>query len=247
MGIAPFNNVMHVTKNHIYRTLFLCLAWATALPAGAAASEFQSVASIRAAVTRFLEGRATQTAAVRISVDTLDARLRLPACGGELQPFLAAGSRPAGRVTVGVRCAAPRTWLLYVPAQVEMHVDVVVARRPLAKGATLTHADIDVERRDAAMLRSGYFTRREDVIGGVIKRRVAAGSTLEAEYVGPALLIRRGDEVVLIAQGGGIEVRSFGEAVSDGAAGQWVKVRNRATNRIVQGQVIEHGVVQVRL
>ena len=61
------------------------------------------------------------------------------------------------------------------------------------------------------------------------------------------MLVHRGDEVVILASIGGLQVRVKGKALKDAALGERLPVRNTNSKRIVEGTAIEAGVVSVQM
>ncbi|KTF29616.1 flagellar basal body P-ring formation chaperone FlgA, partial [Xanthomonas translucens] len=58
-------------------------------------------------------------------------------------------------------------------------------------------------------------------------------------------LVRRGDNVALVARNGGLEVRMAGRALSDGGENERVTVENLSSRRVLQGTVSQNGDVFV--
>lgn len=214
----------------------------------AVAAAFQSHESIRAAVRAFLAQQAKgQYEHTRIVVDRLDPRLSVKKCSKPLAPFFPSGSELLNLTTVGVQCRGATPWTLYVPADVKVMEDVVVTKRPLARGHRVTARDITVAERDLSTLRMGYIGSPQRVIGMVIRRPVPIGSVINSSLLEKSRLIRRGEDVLIIARTAGVEVRMMGRALDDGGQGDLVKVRNLSSRQIVVGTVTAAGTVNVHL
>jgi len=57
-------------------------------------------------------------------------------------------------------------------------------------------------------------------------------------------LIRRGDQVVIVATTGGISVRMAGTAMADGRRDEQITVKNKSSNRLIKVRVVAPGTVQ---
>ncbi|NQD96748.1 flagellar basal body P-ring formation protein FlgA, partial [Pseudomonas sp. CrR25] len=66
-------------------------------------------------------------------------------------------------------------------------------------------------------------------------------------YVEQAEVVRRGDQVVIRARSLTINVRMPGEALSDGAIGQQISVRNQGSQRVIKARVTGPGQVEVAM
>ena len=205
----------------------------------ASAAEFQTQASIKNAVAEFLQENTRHLSTpAEIVVGRLDSRLRLAAAHQTMETFLAPGShRLMGNVTVGIRCKHPKPWTLYVSAKVRIVSDVVVTSQPLSRGAKLERGNLRLARQDLATLRSGYITHLQEAVGKILKQPLSAGTPLAPHHIQTPKLVRRGEQVVIHAYGSGVKVSSSGTALTDGTAGERIRVCNLTTKRIIEGTV----------
>ncbi len=219
------------------------------LASGGVAAEIQSLESIRETARGFLAEQTAGSGAedIRITIGHVDSRLRLQQCERPLEAFLPRGGRLVGNVTVGVRCAGAKPWSLYVQGKVQTMAEVVVTRRSLSRGTFLTETDVVLERRDLSRLTSGYLTDLNRVIGKKLSRSVRSGLAINETMVRAPAAVRRGERVTILARTGGLEVRMEGEALSAGAPGDVIPVRNISSDRQVEAEVIAPGVVKVRM
>ncbi len=210
---------------------------------------WQSPASIRQAAHDFIAIKAREIYHDRpeVEVGALDRRLRLAACHQPLKAYLPPGGRSAGNTTVGIRCEGPQPWSLYVPVRVRVYREVLTTTRPLSRGERLGSGDLMLVRRDITSLRGGYLTDPAQVLGQVVRRRLAPDSVLSAAMIESPRLVERGQEVILVSETGGIRVQVRGKALMDGASGDRIRVQNPRSQRIVEGTVVSAGVVQVNM
>src|SRR5688572_18126125 len=173
--------------------LALMCSLATRAQAPVAAPEsLQPVAVIRAAAeagARQVIDPALQD--VKLSTVSLDPRLRLAACGRKLDTFANAPRGAQSRVTVRVSCPSP-AWTLNVPVEMRRSHPVLVLRRAVGRGETLTAADVTVNQRELAGLSSPYVARPEELTGRLTRRPIPEGTALTADSLSTALLIKRG-------------------------------------------------------
>jgi flagella basal body P-ring formation protein FlgA len=87
------------------------------------------------------------------------------------------------------------------------------------------------------------------LLGHRARRPLSAGHPVEADDVAgdaPAdILIHASDLVHLIAQVGSMQVKTRGEALQAGHAGQLIQVRNLESKAIVTGRVVNRSTVEV--
>lgn len=226
--------------------LRLVCAAAACLPLTLAAAAIEPLENIRAAAREAAAADAAATGRpIEIEVGRLDPRLRLARCPQPLTASLAPGNRSLGYSTVGVRCDGAAPWTIFVPVTVKQTFDVAVVTTPLARGQTITAADVRLESLSVATARTAFFQSLDEVIGMQAQRPVAAGTVLAPAMVKAPRAVRRGERVVLALSAGTVSVRVAGTALKDAALGERVPVRNASSRRVVEGVVSEPGVVEV--
>lgn len=216
---------------------------------GPAAAASQTTDLLRKSVTRFLQQQTANRMEqdIEISVGRIDRRLKLSPCKTAPTPFLSAGAKLQGKLTVGLRCAGPKPWTVYVPAQIKIFADVIAATHPLARGTTISPADVMSLRKEIGQLHRGYFTKSNMVIGKVVTQNLAMGHAITPQRVKAPIVVHRGEKVAIVATIGTLKVRGKGKALRDAAQGETVSVRNSRSRRIIQGIVTKPGVVTVQM
>lgn len=224
--------------------LALALPLAVGAVAAQAADGTQPLDSLQHAAEAFVRAHVAPAGGrVVVRAATLDPRLRLAACTAPLQAELP-GDRIAGtRASVAVHCPGPSAWRLFVPVEVHVYREVLVGTRALARGETVAAADVRAEERDVAQLGYGYLTDPAALAGRQLLRPLRAGAVLSPVALAAPTLVRRGDQVTLLAGAGALAVRSSGTALENGSEGAQVRVRNAGSGRIVQGVVQAAGTV----
>lgn len=182
-----------------------------------------------------------------VQINRLDPRLRLPLCAQPLTTTLESPAEPIGRVTLRVRCEGDAPWTVFVPGQVRLYREVVIANRPLKRDNLLTEMDIVLAERDVGLLNQGYLTALRQALGKKLTRSLLPDQVLAPNHVQLAEAIRKGDYVVISARSGGISVRMPGEALSDGTLGKQISVRNQRSNRVIRARVVGPGQVEVAM
>ena len=181
-----------------------------------------------------------------ISADTvpLDPRLKLAPCGNlDLQPR---GTQLYGRIPVAVRCLAPQPWSVFITADVQVTLPVVVTKGPLERGTLITANDLQLVPKNVASLRRQYLTDLDSAAGLEVTRTLPARSVVYPALLRAPLAIRKGDRVALLAQRGAVTIQVRGEALRDGMVGAQIPVRNRQSERTVYGWIRSPGVVAVQ-
>src|SRR5437868_10851248 len=128
------------------------------LAKAASAAPRMEPADLRQVAEQFLQ---VQTAGlpgkVTVSVGAVDPRLNLAPCPAP-EAFLMPGSRAWGKTTVGVRCAAPSPWTVYIQSQVSVLGSYVAAAVPLAQGQAIEEAQLAMMQGELTALPAGVAT-----------------------------------------------------------------------------------------
>ena len=207
-------------------------------PAASNAAAYQSLDSIRDAVKTFIAGEHRGEKVSEIQIGHLDPRLRLARCDRALDTFRSNGSRGYGAVTVGVRCHGAKPWTLYVSANIVAYGTVYTLAGSRPRGAILTRNDLKPVTRNLAELRPGYIAKADDAVGMALRRPLRMGEILDTNALKRPTLVKRGEQVQVVAQSGGVRVSSKGTAMEDGARGDRIRIKNVTSKRVIQARVV---------
>jgi flagella basal body P-ring formation protein FlgA len=121
------------------------------------------------------------------------------------------------------------------PVRVRFVVDVnasqpvVVATRPISPGQIITAADVAVEQVSEApkeTLRRKVLVSLDSLLGMEATRQIHEGDAVYSDDFRAQLLVKKGDEIMVFARGGGIQVRTVARARQDGAKGELIGVES---------------------
>lgn len=182
-----------------------------------------------------------------IQVNQLDPRLRMPMCDQELTATLESPAQPVGRVTVRVRCDGASPWTVFVPAQVRLFREVVTVARPLKRTAIIGFDDVALRERDISQISQGYLTSLDQAVGQKLTRPVVTDQVVTLIHLEQAQVIRKGDQVVISANSGGLSVKMPGEALANGGISEQIRVKNLNSKRVIKARVTAPGQVEVAL
>lgn len=236
-ALAPLAHGLLLTLMMYAPRMIFCVG-VLAMMRTAGAMDIENPELIRAAAENAVRAEAGAAAdTLTLQPAPLDSRLRIASCDRRLSTFLTGASAVRSQTTVGVRCEGSVRWTIYTSVNVQSQAKVLVARRSLARDAEATAADFRVEDRLVPGLASAYVSDPAALTGQRLGHPVVAGDPLTLETLAPANLIHRGQQVVVLAHAGGLEVRMLGVALSDGRESERIKVQNQTSQRIVEGIV----------
>lgn len=180
---------------------------------------------------------------VAFSVGHIDPSNNLAPCPA-FDVSLPRGGRLWGRGSVVVRCQADAGWKLYVPVQVRVSGEYLVAGRPLAQGQIVAEADLVRQSGDLTELPGGVLTEADEAIGRTAAMSIPAGRPLRADMLRLPLAVQQGQGVKVLSKGPGFQVTAEGRALNNASAGQVAQVR-LSSGQIVSGIARPGGIVEV--
>lgn len=183
--------------------------------------------------------------AIEVTVQPLDRRLQLPACGEPLQTRPPGSAAGIGPMSIRVRCPSPSPWSIYVRATVRAMLELPVLTRTVPRGERIGASDLTLERRRIDRDPAALIRDRSRIIGLEARRDLPAGSALRHAFLAAPIIVERGQTVTLIAGNDGVEVRMQGKALGRAAAGDRLLVSNMRSGRSVEGVVEADGSVRI--
>ncbi len=238
-SLRPENRMRQKTL----KTLSACALTLAASAVVAATQTTGTIGSAAEAAVRASLGPLPKT--TRVSADPIDPRLRLAACSRSLDSTVTTPvTTQARRTTVRVSCAGTTPWKLYVPVRIEQQIEVAVAKRTLAPGTSIAASDLRTEWRNLAELPPDVLIRPEALHGLELRQVLTEGQVVRGMQVRAPNLLQRGQKVVIVASGGGINVKMNGVAESTGRRGAIVTVRNERSGRRIQARVLDRAHVE---
>jgi flagella basal body P-ring formation protein FlgA len=160
------------------------------------------------------------------------------------EAFLQPGARAWGKTTVGIRCAAPTVWTVYIQAQVSVMANYVTAAVPLAQGQPVELGQLAIIKGDIAAMPNGIITDTAQALGRTPTVSLAAGTPLRLDTLKAKPVVQQGQSVRLVSNGKGFSVSAEGRAIGNAAEGQVVQVRT-PSGSILSGTARAVGLVEV--
>jgi flagella basal body P-ring formation protein FlgA len=204
----------------------------------------QDPSPVREVVERFLT---IQTKGLpgdaSFSVGTIVQNNNLAPCPA-LEASMPASSRAWGKTTVQVRCQAEAAWSLYVPVQIRVMGEYLVAAHPLIQGQVVSQQDLQRRIGDLAELPSGILTDPGHAVGKTVAIGITAGRPLRSDMLRQPLAIRQGQSVKLVSRGTGFHVTTEGRALNSASDGQVVQARV-ASGQTLSGIARSGGIIDI--
>lgn len=134
--------------------------------------------------------------------------------------------------------------LMAYPAFADTGMRVVVPNHDIARGATITDADLVYGTIPATNVFSGIVTTMDELAGMETRRMLRAGEIVRVDDVRHPILITKGSIVTMTFEAPGVVLTASGRAMSEGGMGDTVTVQNPVSFRMITATVTGAGAVR---
>ncbi len=131
-----------------------------------------------------------------------------------------------------------------VRGKLEALAAVATAAVNIRRGSIITPDKVEMVRQDISRLDTPYFSM-DSVLGLQAKRTIRAGRPLGSMNVAPPPVVRKGEPVKIIASRGALQISTKGIATMDGRPGDFIRVKNISSSKLVYCKVDAPGIVSV--
>jgi len=180
-------------------------------------------------------------------IGNIDPRFNEKSCRNPIEFSLNRSPLTQANLTVLAACTDDKPWKLYITTTFNVFGEVVYATNTLPRGHTIQPDDLQIKEEVINKHYYAGFNQISDVVGMITKRSIRQGSSIQANLLDAPKLIKRGDDVVIMASTQGIMIKMRGTAMQDGELGEQITVKNNQSARIIKAKVSESGLVSVTL
>lgn len=203
---------------------------------------------IRDAVTAFVT---TRTAGMgwEVHIRRMTISDPLKSLGGTVDYEIVAPQQWAGWGNISVAVLARQNGRVVrnitVRIDVEALTDMVVALRQIEYGASITAADLVLQKME--ITQNSHLAARtiEEVVGKKARTTLRTNQPIRSDQIEKIPLIKSGQMVTIIAENGVIKISVNGIAHSSGAEGDIIRVQNLTSLKEIPAKVIDASTVQV--
>jgi flagella basal body P-ring formation protein FlgA len=155
----------------------------------------------------------------------------------------AVDTRQYARMRFVARCPGAQGWRHDFVVRARVSAVVAVTAAPVGPNQVLSDDLVTLERRDVTLVPDAIGAP-DGVVGRSSRRSMRAGEILRSGQLASPIVVKRGDQVLMVARQEGIEVSMAGEALDAGAQGAVVRVRNAASGQVLRMRVAGAGTVE---
>lgn len=221
---------------------------------GAHSNDAQSIDNIRHQVLKHASehyrqqyGQQAFEQNVELTVGQLDPRLRLARCDDYLTLKIKEPPHSPRNSTVKVSCDGNQRWTIYIPLTVDVYSEVLVASRSLRKGDVLNADDFSFKRLNISQIGHGLIEDIDRATGMELKRPLKSGETIRLSFLRQPDIVLKGQAVIVTSESRFMSVQTPGIALRNGHLGEFIKVKNERSKRIIDAKVVAPGMVSVAL
>lgn len=163
--------------------------------------------------------------------------ITLRSCAQDIELSISNHNSSTNARSVAISCSAYPQWNIFIPIDVKLFTDVLVANRLIMAGEVISASDVAYERRDRNQLSNGFFKDQQVVVGLVARYSLNAGNVLTTKNTKQLPVIKKNQPITLISRAGPVEVSMLGIAKTDGFINDTIKVLNPSSKKIIDAIV----------
>jgi len=134
-----------------------------------------------------------------------------------------------------------------VTATVRAYEYVVVSRRSLSKDTVLRREDVYTVLMDITKIPKGAIKDDTEVIGKTLSRGIGVNLPVTDVMINEIPHVKRGQKVMLVVDAPGFSIKAAGELQQSGCVGNYVKVVNLVSHKVITGLLLDEHTVKVGL
>lgn len=132
-----------------------------------------------------------------------------------------------------------------VRLKIKLFADVVVATDRLGWHQMISEDVVKMERMDVTNLYDQPATSLADIVGQRTSRNISRGAIITSSSYEAIPQIEAGRPVSIVYAGDLYTVTAHGKALQDGYTGDFVKVKNQSSGKVLKAQVVDQNEVRV--
>lgn len=132
-----------------------------------------------------------------------------------------------------------------VRLRIKHFAEVLVTQDRMNRATPLSQMQTKSKRRDITDLRERPLVNESELVGFQARRNLKRGEILTTGDIEPIPDVENGREVSIVYNDGGCHVTAPGRVLQKGSVGEYVKVKNTATNKVIVARVVDGSNVAV--
>lgn len=174
---------------------------------------------------------------IDINITQIDQNISIPQCSEPVDISMSKQSLPEQSTAVALSCNAQPQWNIYVPINIKILTNVLIANRLIRSGEIIADEDIAFAKQDKNRLSEGFFKDNQAVIGLAARHSIYAGSVFNKTNTMSLPVIKKNQTISLAIRTGAVEIQMLGIAKTDGYLNQPIKVLNPSSKKIIDAIV----------
>ncbi|UCD63422.1 MAG: flagellar basal body P-ring formation protein FlgA [Candidatus Zixiibacteriota bacterium] len=132
-----------------------------------------------------------------------------------------------------------------IRTRIHRYASVLVTTDKVKRGERIDPKNVAVQRTEITNLTEKPVTSLEETVGYRVRRNIRCGRIVTTAALEPIPDIESGRETLIVYDNGLCRVTAPGVALQSGSTGDYIKVKNKATKKILVARVIDENAVAV--
>ncbi len=149
------------------------------------------------------------------------------------------------QVTVHVLVNGEEYTAVNCTMRVRVYEPMVSAAKDILPEVPIIASDLRNDEREVDSRALKYYTSPEQIIGKVSNRLIKVGTILKPSMLRGPIIMYAGDEITLISNYNGVQIKTPGIATQPGREGIIIKVKNASSGKVLKGRVLDAHSVEI--
>ena len=129
--------------------------------------------------------------------------------------------------------------------RINVFSQAIVAARAIERGRIIDADDIRPARINITQTRQALVDDPKKIIGLSSRRRILPGKPILLRDLKERTAVKKGDNVIILAESGSIRITATGRAKQDGIIGKKIAVLNLTSKKVIMAEVLNPSLVKV--
>lgn len=134
-----------------------------------------------------------------------------------------------------------------IRTRIKRYAIVVTAIDKISRNDEITNEMINIQRMEVTNLKEKAVTNVDEILGMRAKRNISKNKIITTGSVDTFPDVVRGKEVAIVYNEGSFKISTIGQVLQDGRTGDYIKVKNKSSGKIIIARVVDGRSVAIGL
>lgn len=152
-----------------------------------------------------------------------------------------------GKVYLDFYDGSKKVYSEQIRIKIYKYISIPISSKVISSGTSLSKSDFTLKRFDVTNYNENELVNSLDIVGKVTKNAIPKDTPFRTKDLGSDIIIKRGQNIYIIAQSGAVQIKTIGTALQNGSEGDFIRVKREGQGNVVlTGEVDASGAVVIK-